>query len=411
MIAMSDHYDRLENRTPAARESALFRDIRHVFAVTKPRAPTLRAQLKGIDVNRLMSRADLAAIPVLRQAELLARQAEAPPLGGLVATRIGALTQLFLRADGLLSVEGPAKDWWGTGRGLYAAGLRKGMLVLNCFPYDLAPEGSMFALGARAIGAPVIPAGDADLDRKVDAVERLRPSFFCGHADHLKALLDHGSDRHVDMSSITCAQVTGPVGHGLRRELELRGIAVRQAFICSQLGLVAFESDTNEGMILNEGLVLEIVMPGTNVPALAGAAGEIVVTRVNADYPLLRFGTGLISALLTQQAGCGRTNMRLRVPRDPAPATREPMPVNQGHIVEIARQFPMLGRMRVLMRRRRERDELHLKIEHGNGADTLGERVCAMLHLLTDVPGTFEFVRPGSLSEDDPVIVDERSMN
>ena len=411
MIAMSDHYDRLENRPPAARESALFRDVRHVLTVAKPRVPALRAQLKGIDIGRLMSRLDLAAIPVIRQADLMARQEETPPLGGMVATRLGGLARIFLGRDGLIGVEGPAKDWWNTGRGLFAAGLRKGAIVLNGFSYDLVPDGPMFEAGARAIGAAVIAAGEADLDRVALVVRRLRPSFFCGSADRLKALLDHGIDRSIDMSSITHALVTGPLGLGLRRELTLRCVSVCQAFVSSQLGMVAFESGTNEGMTLNEGLVLELVTPGTGLPILPGASGEIVITRVNADYPTLRYGTGLLSTLLPQPADCGRTNMRIRVPRAPSVSPREPLPVSQAHIIELARRFPMLGRIRVAMHRRRERDELHLTIEHGGQVDTLGDRVRETLHLLTALPGTVEFVQPGSLADDDALIVDERMVN
>lgn len=406
--AMSQHYDRLENRTPAARETALFRDLRHILAVSKPRASALRHQLKGIDVTRVLTRTELAHIPVIRHADVVRLQSEAAPFGGLVATRLGALARVFVGSDDVASVEGHARDWWGVGRALHAAGLRKGSLVLNCFAYDLVADGPMFESGARALCCPVIAAGNADLDRVVEVVARLKPTFFCGTAARLKDILDKSDDRGRGGTSITGALVTGPLTSGLRHELTLRGIGVRHAYVDPEVGLVAYESVSNDGMILNESFLLEIVAPGTGLPVASGTSGEIVVSRINADYPLLRFGTAMISCVLPEASVCGRTNMRLRAPEPPR---GDRAPISQANINEIARQFPMLGRMRVIVRRRRDGDELHLKIEHGGIAGSLGDGVCALVHSLTRWRGTVEFVTPGSLSEEDAVIVDERSLN
>ena len=404
---MPNHYDRLENRTPAARETALFRDLRHILAVSKPRAPALRHQLKGIDVNRVITRAELAEIPVMRHADVVRLQSEAAPFGGLVATRLGSLARVFVASGDVVSVEGHAKDWWGVGRGLHAAGLRKGSLVLNCFAYDLVSDGPMFESGARALCCPVIAAGTADLERVVEVVARLTPTFFCGTAARLKEILDSADDRGWNKTSITGALVTGPLACGLRHELSLRGIRVQHAYVEPELGLVAYESVSDDGMILNESLLLEIVEPGTGVPVATGASGEVVVSRINADYPLLRFGTGMLSCVLPEESVCGRTNMRLRAPELPRGGRA---PISQANINEIARQFPMLGRMRVIVRHR-DGEELHLKIEHGGAVGSLGDGVCALVHSLTRWRGTVEFVTPGSLSEEDALIVDERSLN
>jgi phenylacetate-CoA ligase len=403
---MPHHYDRLENRTPAARETALFRDLRHILAVSKPRAPALRHQLKGIDVNRLMTRAELARIDVIRQADIVRLQGETMPFGGLVASRLGALARVYVSDGDLVAVEGQAKDWWGVGRGLYAAGLRKGSLVLNCFSYDLVADGPMFESGARALCCPVVAVGNADVDRITEVMPRLAPTFYCGTAARLKQILDRSDERGLGKSSITAALVTGPLSCGLRNELALRGVAVRHAYVDPELGLVAYESEASDGMILNEGLLLEIVVPGTGVPLAPGASGEIVVSRINADY----FGTGMVSAVLPHASVCGRTNMCLRPPERPR---SERGPISQAHINEIARQFPMLGRMHIIVRRRGDRDELHLRIEHaGNGAvDSLGDGVSALVHTLTHWRGTVEFVRPGSLGDEDSLAADERSLN
>lgn len=413
MIAMSDHYDRLENRTSAARESALFRDLRHVLAVAKPRVPALRAQLKGIDITKLLSRADLARIPLRRRADVLALQAEAPPFGGLGATRLSALNHTFIGPGALVSLEGQAKDWWGMARALFAAGLRKGSLVLNCFSYDFVPQGHMIESGARALGCPVIPAGNASLAQKVDAISRLRPRFFCGEPEHLKALLDHGHGRGADMSCITDAIVMGSLKRGLRNELGLRGVTTRLVFTMPELGLIAFESETTDGLTVNEGLIVEIVEPGTGTPVARGAPGEIVVTRINVDYPLVRYATGFLSAPLPPPSASGRTNMRIRAPRDMTPESADVCGtrIDVTHILEIAKRHPDAGRMRLCMRRRRDRDELHLKVEHGGNAPTLTESLGETLHAVTRVRGTVELLQPGTLSDDDAVIVDERPLN
>ncbi len=412
---MNDHYDRLENRTPAARESALFRDLRHVLSIARSRAPALRAQLKGIDPADLTTRADLARIPIRRASELLALQAEAPPFGGLTAARLGTVCHAFSTPGGLLSIAGPAKDWWGMGRAFFAAGLRKGTPMFNCFPYDLSPLGNMAETGARAIGCPIIPAGNADLDRKADAVARLRPRFFCGGSDHLKLLLDHGDAIGADMSSIEAALVTGFSKPGLRHEFHLRKVHVRHALVIPEIGPVAFEAGTRDGLLVNEGMIVEIVDPATSIPVAAGDEGELVITRLNPDYPLLRYATGLRSAQLLLPSSCGRTNVRLAVPREMRPDCVElgDACVHIAHIREIAARHPEAGRMRAYTRRPRDRDELVLKVEveHGGDASALNERLRETLHVVTRVAGTIEMVRPGTLADDDSVLVDERPLN
>lgn len=412
MIAMPDHYDRLENRTPAARESALFRDLRHVLNVAKARVPALRAQLKGIDIAALQTRSDLAGIRILRQADLAALQAETPPLGGLTATRVPLLKQVFVGVELLVALEGQAKDWWGCGRALFAAGLRKGSLALNCFPYDLLPHGHMIASGAHAIGCPVVPAGNARLEAKIEAVQRLKPGFFCGAASHLKELLDHGSDLNADVSSLKSALVTGPMSAGRRNEFSLRGMSVRQVSLLPELGVIAFESGATDGMMVNEGLIVEIIDPVTSKPVAPGSDGEIVVSRINADYPLLRFGTGLCSSMLQQPSTCGRTNMRIKVPR-PAPfeiTGSDGLRITATHLREIKKHHPSLGRMRLFMRRPRGHDVIHLKAEHRGNFEAL-ESVSKTLRLVTQMLGTVEFVEPGTLADDEAPIVDERSLN
>ena len=409
---MHEHYDRLENRTPAARETALFRDLRHVLSIARSRAPALRAQIKGIDPLRLMTRADLAQIPLRCSADLIALQAEAPPFGGLAAARLGLLCHVFSIPGAPLTLAGPAKDWWGMGRAMFAAGLRKGGLVLNCFAYDLSPLGHMVATGARAIGCPVIPGGNADLERKVDAMRHFQPRFYCGSAAHLSDLLDHAEAAGA-ASSLEAALVKCCATPGKREELRLRGLAVRQVLITPEVGPIAYESGTSAGLVVNEGLIVEIVDPVTRQPVAAGGEGELVVTRINHDYPLLRLATGLRSKQLPQASTCGRTNMRIACPREMAPQSVEVggAHVHISQIHEIRARHPETPRMQVFTRRPRDRDELVLRVEHAGDTAALDERLRETLHAVTRIVGTVELVSPGTLADDDALIVDERPLN
>jgi phenylacetate-CoA ligase len=413
MIAMPDLFDRLETRVPQTRESILFRDLRHILTVAKSRVPALRAQLKGFDIAAVATRADLARIPILRRRDLAALQAETPPFGGVCATRVGALKQIVIGHGGVVAPEGQAKDWWGAARALYAAGLRKGAIVANSFSADWGPHGPIVASGASALGCPVIPLAGAPIDVKIQAIARIKPQFFSGSADHLKTLLDHAAERAIDVSSITHAILMGPLSAGLRSEFLLRGVAVTRAFATAELGLVAFESSAADGFILNEGLILEIVAPDGTTLTESGETGEMVVTRLNADYPLLRFGTGAISAVLPHASPCGRTNTRIRVPQEHAAESAEfcGMRLHSEHIVEIARRHPSLGRLRLVVRRAKEQDVLILRAEHRGDEASMSESLSETLHKITQMRGTVEFVTPGSLRDDEGMIVDERPLN
>ena len=386
---MHDVFDRLENRTAASREGALFRDLQHVLTVSKSRAPALRAQLKGLDTAKLRTRADLPRVPLQRRGDLLAAQADVPPFGGLVATRVAGLAHVFDGPGAMATPAGQAKDWWGMARGLYAAGLRKGALVVNAFSYDLMPHGHMADAGARAIGCPVLPAGNAEPARVAEAVARFRPSFFCGTVDRLRQVLDSGLDAAADLTSLKAGLVTGPLKFGLRRELELRGLAVRHAFLLPEVGLVAYESGTTEGMILAECLILEIV-DENGIPVEPGAEGEMVLTRINLDYPLLRYATGLIARVLAQPSTCGRTNTRLAIVGEATTA------LEARHIHEIRARHPDL-RMHLSF----AGGTPHLRVEHRHNEPGLRAFLGETLASVTRRSGMVEIVRPGTLSDDE----------
>jgi phenylacetate-CoA ligase len=406
-----EHYDRQETRSPASRENTLFRDLRGVLKIAKPRAPALRAQLKGIDLESVKTRADLAAIPLVRKSELKALQDETPPFGGLTASRCAGLKRLLVSPGPIFEPEGHAKDWWGAARAFFAAGFRKGDIVLNCFSYHLTPGGHIMESGALALGCPVIPAGIGNTDQQLEAIRYLKPSGYCGTPDFLKVLLDRAREMKSDASSIKRGLVSGAaLPPTLRKELKDRGIEVYQAYATADLGMIAYESQQSDGMIVNEGVIVEIVRPGTGEPVAAGEVGEVVVTRLNADYPLLRFATGDLSAFLPGRSRCGRTNMQLKgwLGRADQTTKVKGMFVHPSQVAEVQKRHPELIRLRLVVTRKGEQDLMTLRAEAKNTGNGLCEAVGSTLQAVTKLRGAVEVVAPGSLPNDGKVIADER---
>ena len=297
---------------------ALFRELKCIVSVAKARAPALRKQMVGIDIKEIRKRADLVRIPVLRRGDLKELQQEQPPFGGFAATRLGALKRLHVSTNQLFQPEGQARDWWGAARALFAGGARKGDVVVNCLSYHLRPDGHMIESGAHALGCAVISAGDGPIPELLDVIHELQPRIFCGRADYLDQLLYAAKKSNENISCIERALLVGEAINAERRsQFAQQGVIVRQAYALPEVGVVAYETENGaggvtDGMVVNEGIILEIVKPGENAPAAPGEIGEIVITRLNADYPLLRFGTGDLSALVSGPSECGRTNLRIK---------------------------------------------------------------------------------------------------
>jgi phenylacetate-CoA ligase len=411
--SVPEHYDRQETRSAASRENTLFRDLRGVLKIAKPRAPALRAQLKGIDLESLKTRSDLAAIPVVRKSDLKAMQEETPPFGGLTASRASTLKRLLVSPGPIFEPEGHAKDWWGAARAFFAAGFRKGDIVINCFSYHLTPGGHIMESGALALGCPVIPAGVGNTDQQVEAIRYLKPAGYAGTPDFLKILLDRARELKSDGSSIKRALVSGAALPGtLRKELKERGVTVYQNYGTADLGVIAYESEHSEGMIVNEGLIVEIVRPGTGEPIPIGEVGEVVVTRLNADYPLLRFATGDLSAFLPGTSRCGRTNRQLKgwLGRADQTTKVKGMFVHPSQIAEVQKHHPELIRVRLVVTRKGERDVMTLRAEAKGTGNGLCEAVGSTLQAVTKLRGAVEVVAPGTLPNDGKVIADERPL-
>jgi phenylacetate-CoA ligase len=410
---MSDHFDALETRDPAAREREQFGRLPELLTQAMA-APGWARQLSGVDPKSVTSRAALARLPVLRKSELLARQKEAPPFGGFNTKPPGRARRLMMSPGPIFEPEGFGTDWWGCARACFAAGFRLGDVVLNSFAYHLTPGGFIMESGAAAVGCAVIAAGPGNTEQQLEAIAHYRPVAYLGTPDFLKILLDAAARAGKDASSIKRGLVSGAaLPATLRDELGRRGVAVLQCYATAELGIVAYESDAREGMIVNEHLIVEIVRAGTGDPVAEGEVGEVVVTTFNPDYPMIRLATGDLSAVLTGVSPCGRTNMRIKGWMGRADQTTKVkgMFVRPEQIAEVVRRHPALGRVRLVVTRADEQDAMTLMAECAAPEASLTEALAATLQSVTKLRGEVKLVQPGALPNDGKVIADERPVS
>jgi phenylacetate-CoA ligase len=408
---MTDHYDARETRDPAQREAELFARLPDVLRRAMA-APAYAERLKGVDPATITSRAALARLPVLRKSELPALHRAAPPFGGFVAGPPGSFARLFTSPGPIFEPEAIQGDAWRGARALFAAGFRPGDVVLNTFSYHLTPGGFIFDTSARALGCAVIPAGPGNTEQQFELIEAYRPIAYSGTPDFLKILLDAAATGRRDVSSIKRALVSGAAfPKSLQEEIKSRGIEAYQAFGTADLGMVAFETEARDGMVVNEDLILEIVRPGTGDAVAPGDVGEIVVTSLDPHHPWIRLALGDLTAALPGVSSCGRTNMRIKGWMGRADQTTKVkgMFVRPEQIAEIGKRHPELGRLRLVVTRSGETDVMTLKAETSAASATLQSELAATLRTVTKLGGNVELAGTGALPNDGKVISDERS--
>src|ERR1017187_5988837 len=407
---MPDHYDALETSDPAVREHEQAAALPGIVARAMT-APGWAKHLKGIDPKSVNSRASLAKLLVLRMADVAALQKENPPFGGLNVTAPGNARRLLMSPGPIFEPEGEGKDWWGSARACYAAGFRAGDIVHNSFAYHLTRGGFILEAGLHALGCAVIPGGVGNTEQQLEAIAHYRPSGYVGTPDFLKILRDTAEKFGKDATSIKRALVSGAaLPASLREELRQRGIAVLQCYATAELGVIAYESPAREGMIGNESGIVEIVRPGTGDPVAEGEVGEVVVTSFNPDYPMIRLGTGDMSALLPGFSPCGRTNTRIKgwMGRADQTAKVKGMFVHPKQVAEVASRHPQLKRLRLVVGREGEQDSMTLMAECAAPDAALEATVAATLQSVTKLKGAVKLVAPGALPNDGKVIADER---
>ena len=388
---MTRYYDDLETRSPDAREAAQLAALNALLAA-RGEAP-------------LAALSDLSRLPVLRKSDLVALQKEAPPFGGLP---VGEVAHVFQSPGPIYEPGGVSHDWWRVGRFLHACGIGQGDIVQNCFAYHLVPAGMIFENGARAVGARVLPAGTGQTELQARAAHDVGVTAYAGTPDYLKVILDKAEEMGLPLRITKAAVGGGALFPSLRAEYADRGIACLQCYATADLGNIAYESPAQEGMIVDEGVIVEIVTPGTGTPVAPGEVGELVVTSLNPDYPLLRFATGDLSAVMAGQSPCGRTNMRIRGWMGRADQTTKikGMFVRPEQVAALVARHPEIARARVIASREGEADVMTERIEaEGGDPARYADSVSQTLKLR----GRVEIVPPGSLPNDGKVIEDLRS--
>ena len=410
------HMDALEIRSPAEREAALLAALPGQIAHARTASPAFADILAGIDPASITSRTALATLPVTRKHELLARQQAQRAhnvFGGFSTLGFGAaMPRVFSSPGPMYEPEGLRRDYWRMARALFAAGFRSGELVHNCFSYHFVPAGSMMESGAHALGCTVFPGGTGQTEQQVQAMAELRPAGYIGTPSFLKIIVEKAAEMKIALPSVTKALVSAEAfPPSLRDWLAERGIAGYQCYATADLGLIAYETESREGLVLDEGVIVEIVRPGTGDPVAEGEVGELVVTTLNPDYPLVRFGTGDLSAVLPGACPTGRSNTRIKGWMGRADQTTKVrgMFVHPAQVAEIARRFPEVLRARLVVTGEMANDSMSLQVETFAAPAGLDQRISDVIRDVTKLRGTVQLLAPGSLPNDGKVIEDARS--
>ena len=413
---MQTYYDTLEIRPAAEREAALFAALPRQIAHAQQHSPAMAEILAGVDAAAITSREALATLPVTRKYELLERQKALRAqnaFGGFSAIGYGPdMGRVFASPGPIYEPEGKARDYWRMGRALHAAGFRSGELVHNCFSYHFTPAGSMMENGAHARGCTVFPGGIGQTEQQVQVMQELKPAGYIGTPSFLKIILEKAAEMGVPLPSVTKAMVSGEAcPPSLRDWFAEHGVQTFQCYATADLGLIAYETRAREGLVLDEHVIVEIVRPGTGDPVPEGEVGELVVTTLNPDYPLIRFGTGDLSAVLPGQCPTGRTNARIKGWMGRADQTTKVrgMFVHPAQVAEVVRRFPQVGKARLVVSGAMANDQMTLRVECAEPDESLQQAVASTVRELTKLRADVAFCAPGALPNDGKVIEDART--
>ena len=417
---MTSVYDALETRTPAQREAALLAALPAQIAHAQARSAAFARILNGVDASTITSRAALATLPVTRKHELqeLQQASRALPAGGNVfggfsAVGFGAdMPRVFASPGPIYEPEGTGRDYWRMARAIYAAGFRPGELIHNSFSYHFVPAGSMMETGAHAMGCTVFPGGTGQTEQQVQAMRDLQPAGYIGTPSFLKIIIEKAAEMGVSLPSVNKAMFGGEAFPPSLRDWFLeRGIAGYQCYATADVGLIAYETSARAGLVMDENVLVEIVRPGTGDPVAEGEVGELVVTPLNSSYPLIRFGTGDLSAILPGPCPTGRTNVRIKGWMGRADQTTKirGMFVHPKQVDDIVKRFSGLARARLVVSGEMANDQMTLRVEAEANAQGLSERIEEAIREVTKLRGQVEIVEPGTLPNDGKIIEDARS--
>ena len=413
---MSIFFDALEQRDPVVREAELMAALPRQVAHAQSHTQAFGESLAGLDAANINNRAALATLPVIRKYELLARQQahrQADVFGGFSAQTFGpGMRRVFASPGTIYEPVGTRPDYWRIARAMYAAGFREGELIQNCFSYHFTPAGSMMETGAHALGCTVFPAGTGQTEQQVGAVSELRPSGYAGTPSFLKIIVEKAADMGMPLPSLKKALVSGEAfPPSLRDWFIERGIQAYQCYATADVGLIAYETASREGLVLDEGVIVEIVRPGTGDPVPEGEVGELVITTLNPDYPLIRFGTGDLSAVLPGNCPTGRTGTRIKGWMGRADQTTKVrgMFVHPGQVNEVLKRFPAVGKGRLVVTGEMANDQMTLQVECNVLDESTQQAIETAVRDITKLRAQVLRVHPGSLPNDGKVIEDARS--
>jgi phenylacetate-CoA ligase len=413
---MPDYFDALETREPFERERQLMAALPAQVAHAQARSPAMSRILAGVDASSVTSRAALAKLPVTRKGELFETQRalrDSDVFGGFSAVVRGPdVPHVFASPGPIYEPDQAERDYWRCGRAMFAAGFRAGDLVHNGFTYHMTPGAFIMESGAHAIGCSVFPAGVGQTELQLQAMRELRPDGYTGTPSHLRILVEKAKEESIDIRSLRKAMVGGEaLPPSLRDWFTAHGIAACQSYATADLGMIAYETTAREGMVVEEGAIVEIVRPGTGDPVADGEVGEVVVTTLNRAYPLVRFGTGDLSAVLPGPCPTGRTNMRIRGWLGRADQTTKirGMFVHPAQVDRIVRRFPEIVKARLVVSGEMANDSMTLKVETSSAAEGLATALRDAIRDVTKLRGDVELLAPGSLPNDGKVIEDARS--
>ena len=411
---MSEHYDALETRAPDVREREQLARLSQQVAYAKTHAPAFARALADVDAEAVTSRDALAKLPVVRKSELAELQRGARPFGGLAATHWGRVRRVFASPGGIYEPEGAAPDYWRLARALFAAGFRAGDLVHNCFSYHCTPAGSMLETGAHALGCTVFPGGTGQTEQQIAAMADLRADGYVGTPSFLRIILDRAAELGTGLPSLRKALVSAePFPPSLRDAFSARGVAGYQVYATADVGTIAYETPAREGLVVDEGVLVEIVRPGTGDPVAAGEVGEVVVTTLaNVDYPLIRFGTGDLSAALPGVSSCGRTNQRIKgwLGRADQTTKVKGMFVHPAQVAAIVKRHPEVRRARLVVDNPEGTDRMMLHVEVCGVEAPLAEAIVESIREVTKLRGEVTFRGADELPNDGKVIDDLRKL-
>lgn len=412
MTTDQPYYDELETRDPQTRRQAQFAALPGQINHAQRRSRAFARILADIDSASIATPDALAQLPVTRKSELTTLAKQDPPFGGLATAEPGEFARVFSSPGPVYEPESDRPDYWRLARALFAAGFRRGDLVHNSFAYHFTPAGSMVEGAARALGCAVFPAGVGQTELQAQAVSDLRPDGYVGTPSFLKIILEKGAEMHLDTTSLRKAVVSGEaLPPSLRHEISAQGIEVLQCYASADLGLIAYESPAKEGLIIDEGVIVEIVRPGTGDIVPDGEVGEVVVTTFNPDYPLIRFATGDLSAIMAGVSPCGRTNMRIKGWMGRADQTTKVrgMFVTPTQVAEVVKRHPEIKIGRLVVDRQADNDTMTLYCETEVEPDPeLENRIAASVRDVCKLRGDVVFAIAGSLASDGKVIDDIR---